>query len=454
MRTLISSTKISFQRAALGALFLFCAPVHSALAAPNATQIAAFENAPETERVKLLMHLAKNGQHDDAGFLLESYPLQGPHAPNRTLYIEGLILNANGDHTGAVEKYRSALASDPKLTLVRAELAKTLAVLEQDDSAKHHLNLLAAEAPTEGAAQEILSFLEKIDSRKPYTISGYVSLAPSTNMNQGSKRKTVFDNSSWEISDSSKAKSGIGFSWGWDAAYSKRLGNDFTFIVAGGVDSQIYKDKDFNQYETSQSLEVRRMFERGYLGLGAVASQSLSHNKKFITQVTYGPRVSASMRVSSKDQLSAGATYEWRDNLAAGAADSTALSLNSTWTHGFSSTLSATAFGGLTLIDSDVDVNSYNTKSAGLTVYNEFSYGITTKLTAQVLDTNYDKFNPFIGVKRHDTRLMGSLELTKRDLNYMGFAPSISYSFTENISNQNLYDYTTHAVDFRLTRDF
>lgn len=445
----------TLQRAVFCALILFCAPVQFATAAPNAMQIAAFESASETDRVKLLMHLAKIGQHNDAAFLLESYPLQGPHAANRTLFIEGLILNANRDHTGAAKKYRTALASDPKLTLVRAELAKTLVVLEQDGSAKHHLNLLAAEAPTEGAAKDVRSFIDQIDSRKPYTISGYVSLAPSTNMNQGSKRKTVFSNNPiWQISDSSKAKSGIGFAFGWDAAYSKRLGNDFTLIVAGGADSQIFVDKTFNQYGLSQSLEVRRMFERGYLGLGAVASQALSHDKKFITQVTYGPRVSASVRISTKDHLSAGATFEWRDNTDKSAADSTALTLNSTWTHGFSSTLSATAFGGYTLIDSEVDINSYNTKSAGLTVYNEFSYGITTKLTGQVLDTNYDIFNSFIGVKRHDTRLMGSVELTKRDLNYMGFAPSISYTLTENISNQNLYDYTTHAVDFRLTKDF
>jgi outer membrane protein len=44
--------------------------------------------------------------------------------------------------------------------------------------------------------------------------------------------------------------------------------------------------------------------------------------------------------------------------------------------------------------------------------------------------------------------------LTKRDWNIIGFAPSISYNYTNNLSNINLYDYDNHAVDFRLTKDF
>ena len=124
--------------------------------------------------------------------LLKRYPLTGEFGPNRQLFIEGLILKARGNLTGAAKKYRAALADDPGLTLVRSELAQTLFTLQDDDSAKHHLNLLMAEAPDEYQAQGIRSFIDAIDARRPFTFSAYVSVAPSTNVNNGSSNETIY----------------------------------------------------------------------------------------------------------------------------------------------------------------------------------------------------------------------------------------------------------------------
>ena len=83
-----------------------------------------------------------------------------------------------------MQKYRAALASDPSLTLVRSELAKTLFELGENDSAKHHLTLLMADAPNAVQAQGIRSFIDTIDASRPYTFSAFISAAPSTNINQ------------------------------------------------------------------------------------------------------------------------------------------------------------------------------------------------------------------------------------------------------------------------------
>ena len=177
--------------------FLVCLLVSTiALAAkpvePTPQQISEYEASTESTRVKLLINLAKSGQHDLAESLLKSYPLTGKFGPNRQLFIEGLILKARGNLTGAAKKYRAALADDPSLTLVRSELAQTLFALQEDDSAKHHLNLLMAEAPNEYEAQGIRSFIDTIDARRPFTFNAYVSVAPSTNVNNGSSNKTIY----------------------------------------------------------------------------------------------------------------------------------------------------------------------------------------------------------------------------------------------------------------------
>ena len=130
-------------------LLMSTAVVAKATVAPSPQQISEYEASTESTRVKLLIQLAKSGQHDLAEALLKRYPLTGKFGKNRQLFVEGLILKARGNLTGAAKNYRAALADDPSLTLVRAELAQTLFALEEDDSAKHHLNLLMAEAPNE-----------------------------------------------------------------------------------------------------------------------------------------------------------------------------------------------------------------------------------------------------------------------------------------------------------------
>lgn len=445
------------QCAALCVLALFFGAAPIAVAAPSGQQIAAYGSAPEMERVRLLLHLAKSGQHADAAFLLQKFPLTGPYAINRTLYVEGLIQKADGDLTGAAKTFRAALANDPSLTLVRADLAQVLVALEDDDSAKHQLEMLAADAPDDAAASGIRSFIEQVDSRSPFKKSGYVSFAPSTNLNNGSKHTTVYSpvfGSNGAIDKASQANSGIGIAGGVSAGYTKRLGNDFSFVAAGSGDVRLYDDSNFNNYSLSQSLEIRRLVEHGYLGLGAVASESLEDDKLGFSYVSYGPRISVALQATGKDHISASAVYEWRNNLENTDNDSKAIMVDGAWTHGFNSSLSATLFGGWDNIASDSSMASYRTLSSGLSIYKELTYGITATVTGQVADTNFEGYNLLAAAFRRDTKLTGSISLTKRDLNLFGFAPSLYYSYSENLSNINLYDYSAHAIDFRLTKDF
>lgn len=456
MRALNLKKFASHQCAALCALTFFLNAAASA-SVPNAQQLAAYERAPENERVKLLIHLAKRGDGEAVTALLNAQPLQGPHAGNRLLFIEGLVLKSQGKLTQAAEKFRAALAQDPSLSLVRSELAQTLVELQEDDSAKHHLQLLAADAPTEEAASGIRSFMEQVDARKPYKFSGYVSLAPSTNLNSGSKHDTIYApgiGQTFDINASSKAKSGFGVAGGFNAAYTKRLGNDFSFVAAGGANARLYDDKDFNSYSLSQSAELRYMIKHGYFGLAAVSSQSLKKDKVGISYASYGPRLSTSLQISAKNHLSASATHEWRNYLDRKGLEGSATMFNGAWTHAFDASLNTSLFAGHDIIRSDTEGATYTSTSGGLTVYKELPLGITTRVTGEVERSNFKDYDALSLKFRKDTRLTGSIELTKRDFNIFGFAPSLSYSYSENLSNVNLYDFNNHAVDFRLTKDF
>jgi tetratricopeptide (TPR) repeat protein len=445
---------------------LSCAALLSVAAAaktvvePSPQQISEYEASAESTRVKLLITLAKSGQQDLAESLLKRYPLTGKFGPNRQLFIEGLILKALGNLTGAAKKYRSALADDPGLTLVRSELAQTLFLLQDDDSAKHHLNLLMAEAPDEYQAQGIRSFIDTIDARRPFSFSAYISVAPSTNVNNGSSNKTIYSpvfGADLDIDDTSREQSGLGFSTGLSAGYSHRLGNDFSLVLGGGVNANIYTESDYNSFNASQSAELRYLIAEGFLGAGMVASENRSYD---ITQqekdfyYSYGPRISLQKDFSPKDRINLSSVYEWRKYDINPQSDGTALMIDGSWSHAFDSSFTASLSAGYDEVETGIDYNSYETYSGGFGLYKELPKGITVNLNSELRLSEFDALHPIAGVTREDRRYMGSIAFTKRDFNIWGYAPSIEYTYVYNDSNISIYEFDSHEVDFTLSKDF
>jgi outer membrane protein len=450
----------------LTTVFCFAANVETAHATLTTEQIKVYQSADESQRVHFLIGRAKAGQYRLAAELLRNFPLRGPNAVNRTLYIEGLILNAQGNLTGAVQKYRTALANDPKLTLVRSELAQTLVTLGEDDSAKHHLQLLEAEAPNANVAAGIRSFIDRIDAKRPFTFSGFVSVAPSTNVNNGSSHSTVYsanpefsNNSTLTISPSSRKKSGIGAALGGSVGYSKRLGNQLEAVFAADAAGQLYDNSDFDSASLSQSAEIRFHVNQGYFGFGAVANEALAPNFNDIMSSrfsyrSYGPRVSMRYNLNARDLLTGSAVYERRDYAGTALLDAYAFLTEASWNHAIDSSLNFTVTGGYDKINVELKELGYSTIFGGLSVYKELPKGVTLYASTKALFSKFDDVNTAAGMVRYDQRYVGSIALTKRDLNIFGFAPSIDYTYTLNKSNIALWDYDSHAVDLRLTKDF
>ncbi len=445
-----------------GALFVLAAVLTSQVGRASAETLpdeamAQYQTFSEAERVRTLINLAKSGHQDVAYQLMQQLPLQGVHATNRTLYIEGLILRANGKLTAATDKFRAALADDPKLTLVRSDLAETLYALEQDDSAKHHLKLLEAEAPNEQAALGIRSFIEEIDTRRPYTINAYVALAPTSNINNGTRKKTVYSpalGTNLTIDDASRETSAIGVAAGLNGSFNRRLGDDLRAIVSGNIEARVYDDSDYNSLGTSEAFELRRTYSSGHISIGAVSSQDFSVDDQEMSYFSYGPRIAIEHGFTPQDEVSASALFEWRDYRNNDFQDAEVLTLNAEFTHAFDSTLTMSVSAGYINTNAREDLLSYDTWIAGLSGYREFSAGITVNAGADVHVSSFDEMNLVAQKTREDVKLIGTFALTKRDFSFFGIAPSLRYTYIWNQSNISLYDYDSHSIDLTFTKAF
>jgi tetratricopeptide (TPR) repeat protein len=426
---------------------------------PNAEQIAAYENGTEGARIKLLIALAKQGQHELADTMLQRYPLTGKYASNRTLYIEGLILRGRKDNASAAAKFRAALADDPKLTAVRSDLAETLAEMGEDDSAKHHLKLLEADAPNEQAASNIRAFIDRIDQNRPYKFNAYLSVAPSTNINNGSSHNTVsvyhpIDQSFSEEEVYSRGKSGLGTAVGVNGSYHKKFGDHWMAVFAEGANARVYSDRSFNSISLSQSFDIRYIGNGSSVAVGLIANESIKSDLSDMPYYAYGPRISASANLTVRDIIAGTVIQENRRYRDASSLNGWARFNDFAWTHAFDAGTNTTTSLGFNRIKSGNNKLSYKTWYTGLSLYKEMPRGITANLSGQAQYSTFDVFNGAGQKFRKDTRLIGSLGLVKRDWNIFGFAPSVEYTYVKNFSNLNIYDYDSHAFDLRLTKDF
>ena len=140
------------------------------------------------------------------------------------------------------------LATHPDLARVRLELAHTLFLIKEDDSARHHFELLlGAAGSSPGLEQTARAYINAIDGRKRWSFSTFLSIAPSTNLNQGSSNPTVMLNGlPFTLSEDDVKKTGVGLVGGAQAGYRQPLNDRLDLIASVGAQGKLYREGDFN----------------------------------------------------------------------------------------------------------------------------------------------------------------------------------------------------------------
>ena len=184
---------------------------------------------------------------------------------------------------------------------------------------------------------------------------------------------------------------------------------------------------------------MRYLLTGGFLGAGVVASENLKNDEIGLSYYSYGPRVSLQKAISPQDRINLSTVYEWRTYPDTSTSDGTALMIDGSWNHAFDFSLTASLSAGYDQIETELDFTSYETYSGGFGLYKELPKGITVNLNGELRFSDFDAMHPIAGVTREDTRLTGTVALTKRDFNIWGYAPALEYTYVYNDSNISLY---------------
>ena len=136
---------------------------------------------------------------------------------------------------------------------------------------------LIGAAPTPELVRTFEGFLDAIDERRPWDFDFWVSLAPSTNFNNGTARKVVWiDGLPFLVDGNTRQKSGIGLRGGTNGSYQFRLGEDLSLVTAAGINDTDYEGDAFDDLLLSQTVELRRKSGWTELWLGGIAQERWS----------------------------------------------------------------------------------------------------------------------------------------------------------------------------------
>ena len=90
----------------------------------------------------------------------------------------------------------------------------------------------------------------------------------------------------------------------------------------------------------------------------------------------------------------------------------------------------------------------------GVGYYQELPWGIITYVQPEVTWNPYKGVQVAFGRERTDWQYRIGVSLIKRDLEWLGFAPELRYTYIKNNSTIDFYDYDRHRVELGVTREF
>lgn len=373
--------------------------------------------------------------------------------------FKGLILRGQGRVDEAIEIFRGLLASNPELSRVRLELAVALFMKQEDDGARHNFDLVLASAHNAELSLTVNRFIDAINARRRWTFSTYVSLAPSTNFNQGTNADIVMlGGLPFRIDDQARQKAGVGMNAGFSGAYRFPIWGPLDLVVGGGAHTRQFRDSKFDDTLVSGEIGPRYRFTWGDIGIyGTVARRWFGGDDWWGGNgysLAAGGRISARARLDQQNLSTVNAACQEKEHDAQVWQNGWGCSLGLFHDYFIDSRTFVRAIGNVERETAQRPWLDYWGVGTGGGIYREIEYGVS--IYTQFVYTRRDYGADFPGfVKtRQDDRFETSVQLTKRDWTFAGMAPMVQYSYVHNLSNIEVFKFNAHGVNLSLTRFF
>ncbi|MCD1635387.1 surface lipoprotein assembly modifier [Martelella mediterranea] len=394
--------------------------------------------------------LVEYGQYENAMSLAESFATDQNGKALAAAFTQALILEQQGRLPEAASALRAILSQNPEARNVRRELASVLYEQGEGNASLHHFELLAGSA---NSADE-RAFYERLAAKartiRPWSLGGYLSIAPSTNITEAPDADLVYIGGIPILP--AEKKSGIGYGYGLNGSYRFDLDEVSSITIGGGVNGDWYRDTSFNTSYFDSFVDYRREIGDWTVTGGLVGQYVMKGEEPY--RWSLGPAFSLRHNmgrngVTTLRGMWRKLDYHDRDEL-----DGSETVLGISHLYAISSASSVRFGGNIGYVDAANDTNSYVRLSLNAQYFREWSFGAISDISIFADDRKYQDITYLAGEKRSDQRIQASLGITLRNLAIQGFAPRIEYAYTQNFSNVDVYDFSKNTLSTYLTKKF
>jgi hypothetical protein len=395
--------------------------------------------------------LIEAGQYEQARALVAQSGAGGVNDVARA-FTEALILKRQGNLKTAAEQMEKIILAHPEFDRVRQELAHTYYLLGENEHAKYQFEVLSASNQSPAFRSLYNNYIDSIDARRPWTLDGYLSIAPSSNITNGVNSDTVFVGGV-PLVPSNKSKSGVGLNFGASGTYRFDLRDGVALAVGGSFDGTKYRESDYDDFTARAFSELSYKNTDWRFGVGPTLERTYYgwEGNRF----AYGFVGSVQRRIGAGGdilRLTSGLRYLDYDKQDAMSGTETSVGLR--YQHAFSASVLANIGVDTARVDAKLDFNSYQSTRPYLEVYSDLPFGILGSIAVGYEFRDYGGKFPWTGQGREDRQFAVAVSGIFRNLTYKGIAPQLEYRYTNNNSNIGLYDYDSHAVNLYFTKKY
>jgi hypothetical protein len=391
-------------------------------------------------------------QYDAARAILE--PLAKAHPKDiEPRFLLAEISAEEGNFKDAVDRYRAILLDYPDNIRVRLDLAAALYQLGEDESATYNFQLVLADDLPDNVRENVMKFLSEIRHRKHYTINAMLSVAPDTNLNAGTgKNELTLFGLPFTTSSETQQHSGVGVVGSLFGEYRFFLDDHFRIRTNATLWRVDYPGGRFD--DMIATMQVGPQFLNGVwdVSLLAVYTQRWYGNDPYNKGV--GPRIEANY--NGFERWSIGTTFQYLslDYHSQTFQNGDFFDVSLYPTYFLSPTSYVWPVLGIFRTQATDDAFSNFGYRIGAGYHKELAGGITVEVGAEFLIADYDAPSSLFETTRRDRTIRPSFSIYKRNLTVLDFSPVFTYTFTDNISNQDLFAYRRHQFQIGLTKQF
>lgn len=375
-----------------------------------------------------------------------------PKLRNEARFRLARLLSGRGDRRDAALLLRRILDDEPGAARVRLELAALLERAGDEAAARRELRAALASRPPAALARLIDRYAAALRDRRPYGAVVRVAIAPDSNINRAtaeSQLDTVLGE--FDIASDAKARSGLGLMVDGAAFARLALSDDISLIGRAGAATTRYRDRELNRLTLSGRAGVQVDRNRSRLSL------SLTHQRHAIGGKTY----IGSTGLEGDWQRPLAGTAQLQLSVGAARLDNRLNSLEDGWafTAGAATELALSpaagvgiSLGGQRRTARD---RAYANHSAQLGLFGWHEVGHFTlygSTSAGMLRA--DERLSLLPERRRDRSWSLEAGVTARRLEWLGFAPSLSFRMERTRSNVAFHDHRRRSLQLGVTRAF